>query len=145
MPVSPFDAVLRSLSESRRSVLGGAAAAVALTGLAGGGGARKKPKKRKGKTDCPKGLKKISGRCARTCQDAAGCGGAGYCLPTYVDGENGPKVCVLIAGSFAFTFNEWCDLVKERLCNRPGECGKNETCVVHASCAAAFCAATHFP
>ena len=134
-----LEAVLRSLTESRRSLLGGAAAAVALLGLADRGAAKKKPKK-----TCPKGLKKINGRCARTCQGPSGCGGAGYCMPTY-NGNSGPQVCVLIGGLFALTFNEQCDLVKQRLCNRPGECGKNETCVVHGVCGGAYCAATHFP
>jgi hypothetical protein len=138
-----FDAVLRSLTESRRSVLGGAAATVALLGTRQRGAARKP--KQKGKGKCPKGLKKVSGRCARTCQDSGDCGRAGYCMPTYTDGDSGPKVCVLINGLFALSLNEQCDLLEAQLCDRPGECGKNESCVVSAACLAAFCAATHFP
>jgi hypothetical protein len=138
-----FAVALRSLTESRRSVLG-AAAAAALLSATERGMAKKKGKK-KGKTDCPKGLKKINGRCARTCQSSVGCGRAGYCLPTYNNGNSGPAVCVLIGGLFALTFNEQCDLVKQRLCNHSSECGKNETCVVHGVCGGAYCAATRFP
>ena len=144
MPDGRFDAVLRSLTESRRSVLGGAAA-VALLGFAERGAARKKPKKKKGKADCPKALKKINGRCARPCQDAGSCGGAGYCMATFDDGDVGPKVCVLIGGLFALDIGEQCDLLGERPCNLPSDCGAKETCVVHSGCVETFCAATQFP
>jgi hypothetical protein len=71
--------------------------------------------------------------------------GAGFCMPTLHDGDIGPAVCGVIGGLFALMCSEQCDVREERFCILPSECGANETCVVSARCAVAFCAATQFP